>query len=194
MSAREKLQERTRPRIPVVIYVPDISACFGEVSCLYRPINLTCPQIRFPSREKERERGNARRERGDNAKAAIGVYICEQTPSKCREWSGFSSARDQIFLYINVASFQCRTCPAYLGRWCYLYTVSSLCIRLVCPVQWAAWQLISDQETNTSLPLCCRPVPPFDSPLRYFDCSPPTYVPLLSRYFTLTWLLTVPSS
>lgn len=102
------------------------------------------------------------------------------------------SARDQIFLYINVASFQCRTCPAYLGRWCYLYTVSSLCIRLVCPVQWAAWQLISDQETNTSLPLCCRAVPPFDSPLRYFDCSLPTYVPLL--LLPLVWLLTVPSS
>jgi len=183
-----------RPRIPVVIYVPGISACFGEVSCLYRPINLTCSQIRFPSRRKERERGNGRRGRGGNAAIGSGLYLRENPVEMPRVIRLLVGARFPIFLYINVASFQCRTCPAYLGRWCYLYTVSSLCIRLVCPVQWAAWQLISDQETNTSLPLCRRFVPPFDSPLRCFDCSPPTYVPLLPLPHSLTWLLTVLSS
>lgn len=77
--------------------------------------------------------------------------------------------------------------PTYLGRRCYLYTVSSLCIYVWCPVQWAAWQLISDQETNTSLALPRRRVPPFDS----LTLLQPFTTYVLSFYLTLSWLLTV---
>jgi len=73
MSVREKLQERMLRRdyvSPVVIYVSGISACFGEVSCLYQPINLTFLQIHFLFRKKEWERGNVRR--GKDGNSAIG--------------------------------------------------------------------------------------------------------------------------
>lgn len=151
---QEKSVEKSGKTLRRIIYISNIFSVFslGEVSYIGRSIWRVYRYV-FPGKREENERiGDAGwKWRCTN----VGpVYIFSRENFRVHAESGFRNVRDQIFLYINVASafslFNAGARPAYLGRRCYLYTVSSLCIRL-CPVQWAAWQLISDQETNTSL-------------------------------------------
>lgn len=85
--------------------------------------------------------------------------------------------------------------PPCLGASCYLYTdyyYSPSSLLCMCPVQWAAWQLISDQETNTPAPRWTTPLSTATNHVTYPSVRTSVDVALLhSRNRRLTYRILI---